>query len=159
MPLPTPMPSAPPEAPTVLRSRCRLAGALWGHAVLAEEHLDVRAWTVRGLVERRIPLHSIRSTSWCSLDTRGAMLQLELGDERLALQLRGAALWKLAIDDRTRQQHARPAAAPERARTYRHRALYNAPDFSTELRDRPVAPLFPVGGDRGEGYVRLTPTS
>lgn len=164
MPLPSFVQTTEALVPTTLTARCRRAGYLWCQATLTASTIDVIGITLRGVVREHLPLTAVAAASWRSHDARGALLQLTLAEgSSIELRLRGAALWKLAIDERRRMAVPASTPDPSSAGGYVHRALYHAPDFSTQLVERPLMPLFAMHGDgfSGDGFSgdggRLTP--
>lgn len=85
----------------VLRARAIFFGGrlMRGRATLYRSHVEITGWSIRGRIQRRIPVAAI---SGVAVD--GAMsnqrLYLKLGDETALLQLaRGASLWRVTILD------------------------------------------------------------
>lgn len=84
----------------LLSNRCQIPGrTLWfGRALLYEDRICIRGWTLRGRYRRVVPLERVKDVQWWAvLDDVNFVLRLDDGGTVPLQLMKGAGTWNVQL--------------------------------------------------------------
>ncbi len=112
----------------LLKSRCRYPELRWsiGTARLFPEWIQLTGWHAGGRYRRQILVSEIEAVVWQMTPPGAANLFILLcNGEQVCIRVRGAAIWKFALDGKLHRQSKRPVPDESAGGApYIHRRVY-----------------------------------
>lgn len=109
----------------ILRSKLQAVGGqrlLGGRAALYQDHIRLRGWSLQGRYDRCVGLSEVERVDWYVDGVPRVLIGLRQGEE-ISLAVRGAALWRLTLED-LRGRACRSKPLSRKGVRYRHQVLY-----------------------------------